>query len=172
MGGGLLPRVVENMLDAKSELDGRLRTVINDTITSFAKRILGPLADRQVGKGGFDAAAAVQAARRATEKEALLLREKLNAYLDDVRIKETLVEAVHEQLMQHYRSFYESHRQNRQTNGKAVSSKGKGREDEVWDPEMFSEWAARVFDIGEAGVDDVDEDNEIDSSDVSRAGSI
>ncbi len=174
VGGGLLPRIVENMLDAKVELDGRLRTVINDLTNSFATRALGPLAEPGLENRGFNAAAAVQAARGAAEKVAPELRQKLEGYLTDVRIRETLVEAVFEQMMQKYERFYEAYKKTRQMNGKAISGKGKGREDDVWDPESFSEWAEKVFDIGEGrlhGVNGDDQDEE-DSSGVSRAGSV
>ena len=42
--GGLLPRVVENMLDAKVELDGQLRNVINDFTRGFAETLTAGLA--------------------------------------------------------------------------------------------------------------------------------
>lgn len=178
VGGGLLPRVVENMLDAKAELDGRLRTVINDFINAIVARILVSIADLDLEKrSNVDAAAAVQAARSAAEKEAPFLRSKAEAYLEDVRIRETLIEAVYEQVVQRYESFYEAYRKSRNMNGKAISSKGKGREDEVWEPDIFSDWVGKIFQVGkvvQSSPDENDDDGDSSStgSGVSRAGSV
>ncbi len=49
-GRDLLPRVVENMLDAKVELDGRLRKVISDFTAWEAGKTIAPL--RRGGSGG------------------------------------------------------------------------------------------------------------------------
>jgi len=46
VGGGLVPTVVHNMLDAKSELDGRLRTVINEFVSAFAMRMTASIEDK------------------------------------------------------------------------------------------------------------------------------
>ena len=171
MGGSLLPRVVENMLDAKVELDGRLRTVINAFTHSAAMRAVGSLSETASRRRGFNAAAAVQAARSTCEQEALQLRAKLNGYLTDARIIDTLVEAVYDQVVQIYESFYEAYKKTGQPNGRLISSKGKGREDDVWDSESFTDWAAKVFDITEIVAHDSDSDGMGDSSGISRAGS-
>ncbi|KAL9045711.1 MAG: hypothetical protein Q9206_007244, partial [Seirophora lacunosa] len=106
-GGKLLPKVVENMLDAKVELDGRLRAVITAFTGAFADRILGPLDEKKVAKKGFDAIEAVEAIKRVADEEARVLRRKLEEYLDDRRTRETLVGAVQDQVVQGYEAFYE-----------------------------------------------------------------
>ncbi|KAK5243084.1 Golgi transport complex subunit 3, partial [Cryomyces antarcticus] len=149
VGGGLMPRVVENMLDAKAELDGRLRTVINEFTNAITTRITSPIAAPSAAKKDFDANAATRTIREAAEKEVPFLRKKLGEYLDDVRTKETLVAAVQEQVAEVYDEFFERYAKEGRANGRAmVKKKGKGREDELWDPETFAEWTGRVFGVG------------------------
>lgn len=170
MGGGLLPKVVENMLDAKVELDGSLRTVINDLTSDFASRITKPVDASATAKKGFDAVQAVNVIQKVAEKEVPMLRRKLDEYLDDVRTKETLVAAVQDQVIQNYETFYDIYTAEKRSNGKQVSKKGKGRDDEAWDPDMFAEWAGNVF--GVRGMDALDEDGESRSRSMSRSGSM
>ena len=170
VGGGLLPKVVENMLDAKVELDGSLRTVINDFTSSFAARITSAIDEKATSRKTFDAVGAVGKVREAAEKEASLLRRKLDEYLDDARTTETLVGAVQDQVVQNYETFYDLHTVDRRSNGKATSKKGKGRDDDVWDPDMFTEWSQGVFRVGRMGIQDGDDDSR--SRSISRTGSI
>lgn len=156
MGGTLLPRVVENMLDAKADLDGRLRTVINEFTNGYAARMTATIAPLGAGKKQEDfsgVAAAVQITRAAIEKEVPALRAKLDDFLDDVRIKETLVGAVEDQVLQTYEEFFERYMARKQANGglKVISKKGKGREDDVWDPDTFADWTGDVFGVGRMG---------------------
>ncbi|KAK3168172.1 hypothetical protein OEA41_004618 [Lepraria neglecta] len=168
MGGGLIPKVVQNMLDAKVELDGSLRTVINDLTSDFASRITKPVDASATAKRGFDAPQAVNVIHKVAEKEVIVLRKKLDEYLDDVRTKETLVAAVQDQVIQNYETFYDIYTAEKRSNGKQMSKKGKGRDDEAWDPDMFSEWAANVFKV--RGMGTLDED--WDSRSLSRTGSM
>ena len=168
MGGGLLPKVVENMLDAKVELDGSLRTVINDLNSDFASRITKPIDASATAKRGFDAPQAVNVIHKVAEKEVTVLRKKLDEYLDDARTKETLVAAVQDQVVQNYETFYDIYTAEKRSNGKQLSKKGKGRDDEAWDPDMFSEWAANLFKV--RGMGPRDEDG--DSRSLSRTGSM
>ena len=170
MGGGLLPKVVENMLDAKVELDGSLRTVINDLTSDFASRITKPVDASATAKKGFDAVQAVNVIQKVAEKEVTVLRRKLDEYLNDVRTKETLVAAVQDQVIQNYETFYDIYTAEKRSNGKQVSKKGKGRDDEAWDPDMFTEWAGSVFRVRGLGV--LDEDGESRSRSMSGSGSI
>ncbi|KAL8964464.1 MAG: hypothetical protein Q9197_006913, partial [Variospora fuerteventurae] len=78
------------MLDAKVELDGRLRAVITAFTGAFADRILSPLEEKKVAKKGFDAIEAVEAVKRVADDEVRVLRRKLEEYLDDKRTRETL----------------------------------------------------------------------------------
>jgi conserved oligomeric Golgi complex subunit 3 len=176
LGGGLVPRVVENMLDAKAELDGRLRTVINDFTLGVAGRITAPVKSPAASKSGFDAGKAAQAVRANAEKDVPFLRKKLDEYVDDTRTKETLVAAVQDAVAQTYEEWYEAHMAKAGQNGKALAArKGKGREDGIWDPEMFEGWCEGVFKVGRIGLgltlgDEADDDRESLGT-VSRSGS-
>lgn len=170
MGGSLLPKVVENMLDAKVELDGSLRTVINDLTSDFASRITKPVDATATAKKGFDAVQAVNVIQKVAEKEVPMLRRKLDEYLGDVRTKETLVAAVQDQVLQNYEMFYDVYTAEKRSKGNKISKKGKGREDEVWDPDMFTEWAGSVFRVRDMGT--IDEDGGSRSRSMSRSGSM
>ncbi|KAI9830203.1 MAG: Golgi transport complex subunit 3 [Phylliscum demangeonii] len=147
VGGLLFPRVVENMLDAKTELDGQLRTVINDFTNEFAKRMTTSLPDGRSRRGESDTAAAVQTVLKTIQTTAAQLRKDLDSFLDDVRVKETLVMAVYEQVVRDYERFYQGYKEGRQMNGGTVSTRGKGREREVWDPDTFSEWTGQILQV-------------------------
>jgi hypothetical protein len=165
VGGGLLPQVVENMLDAKVELDGRLRTVINDLTNGSAANTTKDIAKGITERQNFDANTAVGNVRQAVEKEIPLLRRKLEEYLDDARTKETLVAAVENQIIQDYEDFYDTFAAQSRSSGKSVSKKGKGKEDSVWDVDTFSEWMAGVCNVGKAEI-------QIDDIDSSRSRSV
>ncbi|KAL8726909.1 MAG: hypothetical protein Q9166_006398 [cf. Caloplaca sp. 2 TL-2023] len=160
MGGNLLPKVVENMLDAKVELDGRLRGVITEFMGAFSDRITSPISEAMTAERGFDPLKAVNQVREIAEKEVLILRKKLDEYLDDRRTKETLVSAVQDLVIQKYEAFYEGQTTDKNgEGGRKGSKKGKGREDEVWDVDMFEEWAGGVFMVGKVlGRDEDDND--------------
>lgn len=155
--GGLLPRVVENMLDAKSDLDGRLPTAINDLVNEFATRITAPLSEvssspTKAEDKGIDAGRATTAVRGLAEKELVVLRRKLAEYLSDARTRETLVAAVREQVVLMYEAWMTKHEQASGSGKLAkVSRKGKGREDEVWGSDVFAEWCERAFAVGAPG---------------------
>ncbi|KAF3906636.1 hypothetical protein ABW20_dc0109312 [Dactylellina cionopaga] len=100
-----LPKVVENMLDAKVELDARLRTIINQFTEGWASKISGPVIE-STGHAS-EALEATLAMRKLAETEVPILRQKLNEYINDVRTRETLVGAVQEMVIQSYESFYE-----------------------------------------------------------------
>lgn len=144
-----MPRVVENMLDAKAELDGRLRAVINEFVNASVNRITAPLA--APGKDpNPEVKEATTEVRTITQKEVTLLRQKLDEYIQDVRTRETLVAAVRDQVILTYEEWMDklSEGKGAAKIGK-VSKKGKGREDEVWSSEVFAEWCERVFGVGQ-----------------------
>ncbi|MCJ1471705.1 Golgi transport complex subunit 3 [Lambiella insularis] len=179
MGGNLLPRVMENMLDAKAELDGRLRTVINDFTSSAAGRMTHPINDSARGKKSFDATAALHKTQQLTVQEVSVLRHKLNEYLDDARTKETLVGAVQNQVILNYEGFYEWFAAGMRAAGAKVGKRGKGREDDVWDADTFESWAEEVFAVkGQGFVGTTGEDSRRDSGSgtgsrsISRDGSV
>jgi conserved oligomeric Golgi complex subunit 3 len=150
VGGSLFPRVVENMLDAKAELDGRLRTVINDFTNTFAKRMTTSLPSTAPSdkKTSPDAGKAVLATRKSIEQSVPFLRRKLDEYISDHRTKETLVAAVQDQVVQVYEDFFDIYTSKENNKGKTISRKGKGREDAVWDVDTFAEWTEGIFGVG------------------------
>ncbi|KAL8904159.1 MAG: hypothetical protein Q9207_003451 [Kuettlingeria erythrocarpa] len=148
--GSLVPKVVENMLDAKVELDGRLRRVIGEFTGAFAERILDPISADKAAKKNFDPIEAVEQVKAVAETEVRVLRKKLEEYIDDGRTRETLVGAVQDLVVQGYETFFEHQMQEKGTDGsgrRGKSKRGKGREDEVWDVDMFEEWAGDVFEV-------------------------
>lgn len=176
--GGLLPRVVENMLDAKVELDGRLRTVINDFTAGFAAAMTMDLPkDAQRASTKNSALGdAVLATRKRIEKEVPVLRAKLEQYLDDMRTRETLVAAVEDQVVQIYETFFDSYMSrmsggNGKVNGASqISRKGKSPEDAVWDIDTFAEWAESLFNVALPNAED-DEPSQPASRSLSRSRS-
>lgn len=174
VGGALVPRVVENMLDAKAELDARLRGVIHDFVNDFASKMVAALPSAEISGKSVQsqvailgdpakAAAAVKASRAAIETEVPVLRAKLDEFLDDARVKETLIAAVEDQVLQSYEEFFERYTRRSGGNGTggnngdaigtpgSVSRKGKGKEDDVWDPDTFADWTGSVFGVRLAG---------------------
>ncbi|KAJ9611972.1 Golgi transport complex subunit 3 [Cladophialophora chaetospira] len=185
--GGLLPKVVENMLDAKQELDGRLRQVINEFTADFARSMCSDLPKDVEKLGGKKAgwedvlAEAVGKTRNTVEKEIPILRAKLEQYLDDHRTRETLVAAVEDQVVQIYEAFFDAYAAksaSRKGNGKVngsmtpISRKGKGPENAVWDLDTFAEWAEGLFNVALPKVeDDGDDQSHIASRSLSRSRS-
>ena len=162
----LVPKVITNMLDAKAELDSHLRTVINDFTHAHASAITNPIDSSALAKPRFEPLAAVTKVKSLAEREIPPLRHRLDAYIDDLRTRETLVAAVRDQVLANYEVFYDlwTERQQRKeaaggggkgagmAKGSAKSKKGKGREDEVWDVDMFSEWVGAVFNVRGLGM--------------------
>lgn len=157
------------MLDAKVELDGRLRAVINEFTREVAAGMTASVSSNAaaataVGGGkrndGFDAGEAAKNVRVATEKETRQLRMKLDEYLEDARTKETLVGAVQDQVVENYEDWYEGYMAQMRANGKVASKKGKGREDEVWDPDAFAAWSEDVFKVGRMLMRDSEDEDE------------
>lgn len=185
--GSLLPRVVENMLDAKVELDGQLRNVINDFTAGFSNTMTS---DLKLGKGAAllkddKAQQAAKGVRNKMEKELPILRAKLEQYLDDLRTRETLVAAVEDQVIQAYESFFEEYagtlnsataaaKSDNKANGNVskskISRKGKGAEDDVWDGETFAEWAEGLFNVALPAQVEIDGSPGPGSRSLSRSG--
>lgn len=161
VGHGLLPRVVENMLDAKVELDGRLRTVINDFINAFAARMTASLPAKFVDTRNLQRGELINPTCHTIEKEVPTLRKVLNDYIDDTRMKETLLGAVQDRTIQIYEDFLEKY--NASGKGQPVNKKGKDRNDAVWDVETFAEWCEGIFRVGVSGLhsEQVDDDDDL-----------
>ncbi|KAF2018461.1 Sec34-domain-containing protein [Aaosphaeria arxii CBS 175.79] len=156
--GMLIPKVVENMLDAKAEVDARLRQAINDFTGQFVERMTAPIATKgakAVQKFPIaEAAARTSKVRQTVEHETPFLRTKVGEYIEDARTREMLIAAVMENVTQSYEDWFDTVYTPliQQTNGTPRSSKGKGREDDVWDPEAFGEWCNGVFGVGLFGL--------------------
>ncbi|PGH35512.1 hypothetical protein GX50_01614 [[Emmonsia] crescens] len=162
VGGGLLPRVIENMLDAKVELDGRLRTVINDFTNSFTSKMTTSLASPAKSTNrGESYSNALRLTCKAIEKEVPNLRRILDEYLDDTRTKETLVGAVQDSVIQAYEDFFDSYtstleggtRRGNNNKFSPVEKSRKAQEDGVWDVDTFAGWSEAVFRVGVAGLE-------------------
>ncbi|KAF2500787.1 Sec34-domain-containing protein [Lophium mytilinum] len=180
VGGGLMPRVVENMLDAKAELDARLRGAIADFTGAFAGRMTAAISQESKGKSngkgaGADPGEQVAQVREAVDKEVPFLRQKLDAYIEDSRTRETLVAAVLERVVEVYEGWAAvvAGDAGGGTNGSGVrgagKAKGKGRESDVWDPDAFAEWGASVFKVGRLGLGIMEEGEDMVESPESRS---
>ncbi|KAI4927396.1 hypothetical protein J4E85_005907 [Alternaria conjuncta] len=174
--GLLIPKVVENMLDAKAEVDARLRQAINDFTGQFVARMTAPIDMKGNKKVPLsEAPARTSKIRQNIEHETPFLRSKLEEYITDARTREMLVAAVMESVTQAYEDWYDSSYSPSLTNqnGANRSTKGKGREDGVWDPDVFSEWCGNTFKVGTLGLgsmDDEQEDYQDDDSDADSMG--
>jgi hypothetical protein len=176
--GLLIPKVVENMLDAKAEVDARLRQAINDLTGQFVSRMIAPI-DTTTNKKipPSEAPARTAKVRQNIEHETPFLRSKLEEYITDARTREMLVAAVKESATQAYEEWFDASYapSAAATNGAARSGKGKGPESAVWDPDVFAEWCGGVFgtatvglgllggDDGYGGGDDNGDDDDADS---------
>lgn len=160
VGGGLFPKVVENMLDAKAELDGRLRTVINEFVNGYANHITAPIEASTVSQAqaanNFDALKAIRTVRGLAEKDVPALRAKLQGFVQDSRTRETLVAAVRDQVAMSYEEFFDNVSEGQ---SRKLSRKGKGREDEIWGPDVFAEAMEKVFQVGQVVADNDDDDD-------------
>jgi conserved oligomeric Golgi complex subunit 3 len=89
-----IPVVVENMLDAKEELDGKLRVAINSFTNSTAEEILNGIH----GKAGADEEEEIRVLaekfRETAEKELPSIQKKTEEYISDLRTTDILFNAV------------------------------------------------------------------------------
>jgi hypothetical protein len=161
--GLLIPKVVENMLDAKEEVDARLRGAINDFTRQFVGRMTAPI-DTHNGKKVpvTEAPARTKMIRQNIEQETPFLRQKLEEYISDHRTREMLVAAVAESVTHSYEEWFDVQYTPSiaGSNGAGRSTKGKGREDGVWDPDVFGEWCKGVFKVGSLAGHEVENDEE------------
>ena len=98
-----LPVVVENMLDAKEELDGKLRIAINGFTSATADRIVSVV----TGKGGVDMKEedirlAAAKFRETAEMTLPSIQEKTEEYIGDARTTDILLNAI---MVKHCREF-------------------------------------------------------------------
>jgi hypothetical protein len=181
--GLLIPKVVENMLDAKAEVDARLRQAITDFTSQFSTRMTAPIDIKNNKKVPTQEVPARTAKiRQNVERETPFLRSKLEEYITDARTREMLVAAVAEAVAQAYEDWFDTSYEP-SIAGTGRNAKGKGREDGVWDPDAFMEWCNGVFKVGQIGAqqyeydgsggdddDDVDEESSEAESVSARSG--
>lgn len=151
----LVPKVVENMLDAKAEVDTVLRKGIQDFTAQFVNRMMEPVKTSKglVKVSPADAAPRTTKLRANISHETPFLRSKLEEYITDHRTREMLVAAVMESVTSTYEDWYDqSYMPSLNGAGAARSSKGKGSVDGVWDPDVFAEWCTGVFKVGTLGL--------------------
>ncbi|KAL1595543.1 Golgi transport complex subunit 3 [Nothophoma quercina] len=178
--GLLIPKVVDNMLDAKAEVDARLRQAINDFTGQFVARMVAPIDTKNNKKVPVaEAPARTAKIRQNIEQETPFLRGKLEEYITDARTREMLVAAVMESVTQTYEDWFDTSYTPslNGTNGTGRSGKGKGREDGVWDPDVFNEWCTNTFRVGTLGLGIVNDDNDDydmngDDSDADSMGAV
>jgi hypothetical protein len=166
---GFLPKVVTEALDARGEVDAKLRDVIGEVVTSWAGRMAAPLNGEVNGKSrgrgstekdGSNAARAAHV-RETVEREVPLVRRKMDEYIHDRRTRDMLLRAVLEEVMVQYGAWLEKQGLVAGA-GPGKRAKGKGREDGVWEEEAFAEWAVGAFGLDEAVDDDDEEDRGFD----------
>lgn len=171
------------MLDAKAEVDTVLRQGINDFTAQFVNRMMAPIkaSDKKTPlklAPGDDAAPRIAKLRANIDRETPFLRTKLEEYITDSRTREMLVAAVMESVAQTYEEWYDvSYMQALNGGaGRSGSGKGKGREDGVWDPDMFGEWCGGVFRVGTMGLGILGGDGEVfdgrEGEDMGSVGSV
>ncbi|KAF2129826.1 Sec34-domain-containing protein [Dothidotthia symphoricarpi CBS 119687] len=151
----LIPQVVENMLDAKAEVDARLRQAITQFTAAFCERITVPIAKGKKVPTA-EAPARTSKIRQNVELEMPFLRSKLEEYVQERRTREMLRAAVMESVVLVYEEWFAGFGDGGVGRG---MGKGKGREDGVWEPGVFAEWCAGVFRVG-GGRGGEDEDSE------------
>ncbi len=90
-----LPMVVENMLDAKEELDGKLRIAINRLTSTTAEQITSTLECRNnLDTTEKDIKLAAEKFRETAEKLLPSVQQKTEEYIGDIRTSDILVNAV------------------------------------------------------------------------------
>ncbi|KAF2663471.1 Sec34-domain-containing protein [Microthyrium microscopicum] len=154
LGGALVPRVVTDMTDARIDIDDRLRAVIGSLVAEWAARMSEPLTTTATrGRTDVRAEADASARLRATvAREVPSIRRKLEEYLHDTRTRDMLLRAVLEDVVVRYTAWLEA--KGLEAGPGPGRAKGKGREDGVWEEEMFVEWAMGVFGLEGGDTDD------------------
>lgn len=178
VGQGLMPTVIENMLDAKAELDGRLRTAINAFTNGYAKEMGAHLTvpsfalsstPPEQEKLHIDLKRILEETRKAVQTTVPRLRTILNDYLDDRRTRDTLIGAVQDLVSQQYEDFIEGCALALEESRRAASNKSaplpnrakpvasRAAKMEVvdlglWDVDTFAEWCETVFRTSNEGM--------------------
>ncbi|KAI5301534.1 Golgi transport complex subunit 3 [Ascosphaera pollenicola] len=193
VGQGLMPTVIENMLDAKAELDGRLRTAINSFTSDFAKEMttclkippFTPLTtSEQQQKQREHLRTILEGTRKAIQATVPRLRTVLDDYIDDRRTRDTLLGAVQNLVVQQYEDFVEGCALALEDSRRAASSKSvpvpgrakpvasRAAKNEIvdlglWDVDTFGDWCETTFKISYEGA--LEQDDDIGTGDAKKA---
>ncbi|KAI5294516.1 Golgi transport complex subunit 3 [Ascosphaera acerosa] len=177
VGQGLMPTVIENMLDAKAELDGQLRNAINTFTDDFATRMtkslsitptMTPASDSSDGDEDTRLRQILHETRQVIQAEVTDLRAILDDYLDDRRTCDTLIGAVQDLVVQRYEEFVEAaaislmeskHAAALNMKPSSVQAKTASRAATeqvvalgLWDVDMFADWCDAIFRVDSEGV--------------------
>ncbi|KAI5790617.1 Sec34-like family-domain-containing protein [Peziza echinospora] len=163
VGTGWSGGPIENMIDAKVELDATLRVAITSFTSSYASKMLAPLL--APGSSTSTSSTAVPSTnysgkrsggqlmdevKRNIESEITDLRSRLKDYsVGDWRTREALVGAVQELVIAKYESFFAQLLQ--ETSGLSVSGPVGISYRDVMDVDSFAGWSNTVFGVGGEG---------------------
>ena len=187
--GTLLPRVVENMLDAKVELDGSLRKVINNFVGDWSNLLTSSLTtipsppkqqppkSQTNNKSSTDsstdkASSLVTQTRTKITTLVPVLRSTLETWTLDPRVTETLIAAIMEYVVKNYELWFDDASARGVVNGRrtgGAGTKGKGREDEVWDVDGFQEWCEGIFQVRVMELEEEEDDGESGNDEDARS---
>jgi hypothetical protein len=168
---GFVPKIVTEALDARGEVDSKLRDAIGEVVNAWTERMTAPIQGVSNGKATqgrvttekegpkTDASRAAQV-RETIEREVPLVRRKMDEYIHDRRTRDMLLRAVLEEVMVKYAGWMEKQGLTSPI-GPGRRAKGKGREDGVWEEDSFGEWAVGAFGLDDV-LDEEDEDRGFD----------
>lgn len=100
-----VPKVVNNMFDAKEELYAKLRNAVHDVTEEAVKSVIG-----SISTGNIDFNKVVEQTRTLREdasKEIPRLRKVMEGYIEDSRTVDILVDSVQDLVIQAYEKYYD-----------------------------------------------------------------
>ncbi|CDK25650.1 unnamed protein product [Kuraishia capsulata CBS 1993] len=100
---GSVPRVVDDVIDAKLELQMALRTAVHEFIDDYKTRIIQPLADCT---DPTDAEEAATKFKKTLEIEFPRIKPQISTFVQDPRVVSYLIDGVQEAIIQEYERFY------------------------------------------------------------------
>lgn len=104
---GLVPRVVNNLVDARTELMVDLRNIIKDFTEAAAKSIIENTLVVDVKEPGSNLIQKNMLLRQNVEERLPRIYAQICGYVEDEEVVSHLLEAVQEIIIESYRSFYE-----------------------------------------------------------------
>jgi len=100
-----VPKVVNNMFDAKEELYAKLRNAVHDVTEEAVKSVIG-----SISTGTIDVEKVVEQTRKLREdasKEVPRLRKVMEGYIEDSRTVDILIDSVQDLVIQAYEKYYD-----------------------------------------------------------------